>query len=73
MEHMVFIREVTNPCSILVGIYVKQSSLYKRCRHQWGNYIKTGIKEMGCDAVDYFHLAQDHCHMVPFSQVDRYF
>jgi hypothetical protein len=47
-----------NAFRILVGKPEGKRPL-RRHRRRWENNIKIGIREIGCDGMDWIHLAQD--------------
>jgi hypothetical protein len=56
-KHVARMEEMRNACSILVG-KSEGKKLLRRPRHGWED-TKTDIREVGCEGVDWIHVAQD--------------
>jgi hypothetical protein len=56
--HVVGVGEMIYVCNILVGKLEGKGPL-GRPRRRWENNIKTDLREIGWEGVDWIHLAQD--------------
>jgi hypothetical protein len=63
--HAAHMGELRNTHKIL-DEYPKDRIPLRRPRHKWKDYIKMGLKEIGCEDEDRVHLAQDRVQWQAF-------
>jgi len=58
VRHVAHMGEMKNAYKILVR-KPEGKRLLRRPRHRWEDNIRTDLKEIGCEGVDWLHVAQD--------------
>jgi hypothetical protein len=58
VRHVAHMGQMKNAYKILVR-KPEGKRLLKRPRHRWEDNIRTDLKEIGCEGVDWLHVAQD--------------
>jgi hypothetical protein len=54
--------EMRNACKVLVGKSEQRRPLWSPA-HRWKKNVKLYFREIGCEGVNWIHLAQDRVHL----------
>jgi hypothetical protein len=58
MEHVAYVGEMRDAYKILVT-NLKGKKPLRRCRHGWEDNIRTNLREIGWEGVNWMHMTHD--------------